>query len=301
MTRSEPSWDFYRTFLEVARDGSLSGAARRLGLTQPTAGRHIDGLERALGVKLFIRSQRGLQPTPIALELAPHAERMTSAQGALLRTASGEARQDHGTVRLTTSEFVGCEVAPDMLAEFCARHPGIVIELAVSNRAQDLLRRDADIAIRMMRPTQAALVARRIGAVRIGLFAHRKYVRTMGLPASIEELASHRLIGFDREDLSFGSLTGGPSLPQREQFGFRSDSGLAQLAALRAGIGVGGCQLAIAAQDPDLVPVLPHEVMYKLEVWLAMHESSKAVRRVRLLFDYLADRLARYVRSDAAQ
>ncbi len=301
MTRSEPSWDFYRTFLEVARDGSLSGAARRLGLTQPTAGRHIDGLERALGVKLFIRSQRGLQPTPIALELVPHAERMTSAQGALLRTASGEARQDHGTVRLTTSEFVGCEVAPDMLAEFCARHPGIVIELTVSNRAQDLLRRDADIAIRMMRPTQAALVARRIGAVRIGLFAHRKYVRTIGLPASIEELASHRLIGFDREDLSFGSLTGGPSLPQREQFGFRSDSGLAQLAALRAGIGVGGCQLAIAAQDPDLVPVLPHEVMYKLEVWLAMHESSKAVRRVRLLFDYLADRLARYVRSDAAQ
>jgi DNA-binding transcriptional LysR family regulator len=300
MIRSEPSWDFYRTFLEVARDGSLSGAARRLGLTQPTAGRHIDGLERVLGVKLFIRSQRGLEPTPIALELVPHAERMTSAQGALLRAASGEAKQDHGTVRLTTSEFVGCEVAPDMLADFCARHPGIVIELAVSNRAQDLLRRDADIAIRMMRPTQAALVARRIGAVRIGLFAHRKYVRTMGLPASIEELASHRLIGFDREDLSFGSLTGGPNLPQREQFGFRSDSGLAQLAALRAGIGVGGCQLAIAARDPDLVPVLPREVMYKLEVWLAMHESSKAVRRVRLLFDYLADRLARYVRSDAA-
>jgi DNA-binding transcriptional LysR family regulator len=122
----------------------------------------------------------------------------------------------------------------------------------------------------------------------------------MGLPTSIEDLANHRLIGFDRDDLSFGSLTGGPNLPQREQFGFRSDSGLAQLAALRAGVGVGGCQLSVAAKEPELVPVLPRDVMYKLEVWLAMHEGSKAVRRIRLLFDHLAEGLSRYVRSDAA-
>lgn len=295
-----PSWDFYRTFLEVARDGSLSGAARRLGLTQPTVGRHIDALEQSLGTKLFARSRRGLTPTQIALEMVPHAEQMTSAQDALQRAASGEARQDRGTVRLTTSEVVGCEVVPGILAPFCARHPEIVLELAVSNRAQDLLRRDADIAVRMMRPKQGELIARRIGSVRIGLFAHRNYVRARGLPTSIDDAAGHRLIGFDRDEVSYSSLKGGPR-PSRHQFHYRSDSDPAQLAALRAGIGIGGCMLAIAARDPDLVPVLPRDVMFKLEVWLVMHESSKAIHRVRLLFDHLAEGLARFVRQDAAQ
>ncbi|MDR3468757.1 MAG: LysR family transcriptional regulator [Xanthobacteraceae bacterium] len=299
MTSSAPSWDFYRTFLEVARDGSLSGAARRLGLTQPTAGRHIDALERSLGTKLFTRSHRGLTPTQIALEMVPHAERMTSAQDALQRAASGEARQDRGTVRLTTSEVVGCEVIPGILSPFCARHPEIVVELAVSNRAQDLLRRDADIAIRMMRPKQEALIARRIGSVRIGLFAHRNYVRARGLPSSIDDAAGHRLIGYDRDEVSFSSLKGSPR-PSREQFQYRSDSDPAQIAALRAGIGIGGCMLGIAARDPDLIPVLPRDVMFKLEVWLAMHESSKAVHRIRLLFDHLAEGLARFIRQDAA-
>jgi len=300
MDGSEPSWDVYRTFLEVARDGSLSGAARRLGLTQPTAGRHIDALERSLGARLFARSQRGLTPTALALELIPHAETMTSARNALLRAASGEARQDRGTVRLTTSEVVGCEVAPAMLAPFCARYPDIRIELSVSNRAQDLLRRDADIAIRMMRPRQEALIARRIGAVRVGLFAHRSYVRTRGLPRSPDEAASHRVIGFDRDEVSIRSLKGGLKPLRREMFGYRSDSDPAQIAALRAGIGIGGLMLGIAARDPDLIPVLPREVMYKLEVWLVMHESSKAIHRIRLLFDHLAEGLARFVREDAA-
>jgi DNA-binding transcriptional LysR family regulator len=300
MKAAEPSWDVYRTFLEVARDGSLSGAARRLGLTQPTAGRHIDALEQSLGARLFIRSQRGLMPTPLALELVPHAENMTAARDALTRAASGEARQDRGTVRLTTSEVVGCEVVPAMLAPFCARYPEIVVELAASNRAQDLLRRDADIAVRMMRPRQEALIARRIGSVRIGLFAHRDYVRGRGLPTTLDEAAHHRLIGFDRDEVSFRSLKGGPQPLVSGQFSYRSDSDLAQIAALRAGIGIGGCMLGIAARDPNLVPVLRREVMFKLEVWLVMHESSKATHRVRLLFDHLADGLARFVRQDAA-
>ena len=299
MATPAPSWDLYRTFLEVARDGSLSGAARRLGLTQPTAGRHIDALERSLGTKLFTRSHRGLTPTQIALEMVPHAERMTSAQDALQRAASGEARQDRGTVRLTTSEVVGCEVIPGIMSPFCARHPEIVVELAVSNRAQDLLRRDADIAIRMMRPKQEALIARRIGSVRIGLFAHRNYVRARGLPSSIDDAAGHRLIGFDRDEVSYGSLKGSPR-PRREQFQYRSDNDMAQIAALRAGIGIGGCMLAIAARDPDLVPVLPRDVLFRLEVWLVMHESSKAVHRIRLLFDHLAEGLDNFVRQDAA-
>lgn len=299
MIGPEPSWDVYRTFVEVARDGSLSGAARRLGLTQPTAGRHIDALEQSLGAKLFTRSQRGLTPTSLALELIPYAENMTSAQNALLRAASGEARQDRGTVRLTTSEVVGCEVAPIMLAPFCARYPDIAVELSVSNRAQDLLRRDADIAIRMVRPKQEALVARRIGTVRVGLYAHRSYVRARGLPQSVDDAAGHRLIGFDRDELSIASLKGGPLPLRREMFSYRSDNDPALIAALRAGIGIGGLMLGIAARDPDLIPVLPREVMFKLEIWLVMHESSKAIHRVKLLFDHLAEGLTRFVRHDA--
>ena len=138
-------------------DGSLSGAARRLGLTQPTVGRHIDALEAALGLTLFTRSPRGLAPTTAALALAPHVEAMAASAAALARTASGEAAADRGVVRVTASEIIGCEVLPPILAAFRAEHPGIAVELALTNRNEDLARRDADIAVRMVRPTQSAL------------------------------------------------------------------------------------------------------------------------------------------------
>jgi DNA-binding transcriptional LysR family regulator len=139
--RRPPNWDELRTFVEVARDGSLSGAARRLGLSQPTVGRHIDALEAALGSALFARSPRGLAPTPAALALAPHAEAMAAAAAALARTASGEAAADRGVVRVTASHVVGCEVLPPIFAAFHAEHPGIAIELALTNRNEDLARR----------------------------------------------------------------------------------------------------------------------------------------------------------------
>ncbi len=293
---SEPGWELWRSFLEVARDGSLSAAARRLALTQPTIGRHIDALEAALGIALFTRSPRGLIATPAALQLVPHAEAMESAAAALRRAASGEAETERGTVRITASEVVGCEVLPAMLAGFRRAHPVIAIELALTNRNEDLLRRDADIAVRMVRPTQAALLARRIGQVGIGLFAHRDYASAFGLPATIQELEAHGLIGFDRDDRSFRSV--GPLAHQldRERFAFRCDSDLAQLAALRAGVGIGGCQTLLAARMPELLPVLADSMQFALEIWLVMHEDLKATRRVRLLFDHLAGGLGEYLR-----
>ena len=206
MTETAPSWGLYRTFLDVVRDGSLSAAARRLGLTQPTVGRHIAALERSIGAALFTRSQRGLLPTRAALELVPHAEAMAAAEAAFRRAASGEASVVGGSVRVTASEVMGCEVLPPILARFCAAHPAIEVELAVSNRVQDLLRRDADIAVRTRRPTQTALIARKIGTVRIGLFAHRSYIKARGLPKDVTDLAHHRLIGFDRDSTSFSAV-----------------------------------------------------------------------------------------------
>jgi DNA-binding transcriptional LysR family regulator len=298
MDQPPPSWDLYRTFYEVARDGSLSGAARLLGLTQPTAGRHIDALERALGVSLFIRSRRGLEATTAAHELLPHVEAMVSAHNAVLRAASGDVGEQRGAVRITASEIISAEVLPGIIEPFCDQHRGVAVELVSSNRLENLLRRDCDIAIRMQRPAQDALISKRIGFSRVGLYAHRSYVEKRGLISSVNDLARHRLIGFDRDNVAVRvpGLTIEPI--KRDQFGFRTDSFICQLAALRAGIGIGVCQTAIAARDPDMIAVLPGQFEYNLEVWVAAHEKLKPVKRVRLLFDALCDGLRNYLHSN---
>jgi DNA-binding transcriptional LysR family regulator len=165
----EPGWELYRSFLAVVREGSLSGAARRLAMTQPTLGRHVAQLEAALGIALFTRSPGGLAPTDAALALLPHAEAMEASAAAVVRAVSGAAGDQGGTVRITASEIVGAEVLPPILAAFREHHPGIALELALTNRTEDLLRRDADLAVRMAQPKQDALLARRIGRVPLGL------------------------------------------------------------------------------------------------------------------------------------
>jgi DNA-binding transcriptional LysR family regulator len=300
MTQNEPGWELYRTFLEVVSDGSLSGAARKLKLTQPTVGRHIDALEASLGLSLFSRSPQGLKATAAALELVGYAEAMAAASAALRRTASGGTKADRGTVRLAASEMIGCEVLPPILASFRDLHPGITLELAISNRNEDLLRRDADIAVRMVRPMQKSLVARHIGKSAIGFYAHRNYAEQYGLPKDIAELEKHCLIGFDRDDLALRSLGKLPRPVTRDNFGFRCDSDLVQFAALKAGVGIGGCQHAIARRFPELVPVLAKAIRFELDVWLAMHEDMRSTGRVRLLFDHLAAGLSGFVRRTPA-
>ena len=297
-----PGWDLYRSFLAVLRLGSLSAAARELELTQPTLGRHIQELEAALGQALFTRSQAGLMPTRAALQLQPHAEAMASAASALLRAASGALDEPEGSVRLTTSEIMGVEVLPPILTAFREAHPKIIIELSLSNTNQDLLRRDADIAVRMARPTQAALLAKRLGAVPVGLFAHRRYLARHGAPSSLEDLvAHHTIIGFDADAAALRSFRNTGLPITRDIFAFRSDSDHAQLAALRAGFGVSGCQKRIAARDSDLAPVLANAFRFDLEMWVVMHEDLRTSRRVRLLYDHLAEALSPYAGEPVAR
>jgi DNA-binding transcriptional LysR family regulator len=295
MARREPSWDELRSFRAVLRDGSLSGAARRLSVTQPTLGRHIESLEEALGVALFTRSPRGLTPTDAALHLASHVDAMAAAAAALARVAAGEAAPDQGVVRVTASEVIGCEVLPPLFASFCAANPGIAMEFVLTNRNEDLSRRDADIAVRMSRPTQSALVAQRIGESKLGLFAHRAYLDAFGTPANLDDLKAHRLIGYDQDDRSFRAAGALPFQISRESFGFRCDNDLAQLAALRAGVGIGGCHENIAKRDPDLVRLLADSLTFSLEVWLVMHEDVRATPRIRRVFDHLAQGLTHFV------
>ncbi|GMV61152.1 MAG: LysR family transcriptional regulator [Parvibaculum sp.] len=295
MTDASPGWELYRSFLAVVREGSLSGGARQLGLTQPTVGRHIDALEAALGVGLFTRSQGGLSPTDAALALVPHAEAMAVAAETLQRVASGEAEEDRGTVRITASEIIGTEVLPAILARFREKHPRIAIELVLSNRSDDLIRRDADIAVRMIRPTQSSLIARKCGVVALGLHAHRRLIEEMGAPQSLDEIGNYPIIGFDREP-SIRRLGELGLVLTRDLFTFRCDSDVGQFAALKAGFGFGMCQYALARSYPDLVPVLPGAITFELDVWIAMHEDLKTSRRMRLMFDHLAEEMGAYIR-----
>jgi len=293
MATKEPGWELYRSFLAVVREGSLSAAARSLGMTQPSLGRHIRQLESDLGVVLFTRSPQGLVPTDLGDELAIHAQAMSATSAALRRAASGSNSEVRGVVCLTCSEVIGAEVLPPMLTGLRQQHPGIVIELSLSNRNEDLLRKDADIAVRMVRPVQAALLARRIGDIPLGLYAHRRYLKLNGTPTSPDELQQHSIIGYDHETPALRAIRG--KLPfGREDFSLRTDSDLAQLAAIRAGYGIGGCQCALAERDKNLVRLLPQAFALNLDTWLVMHEDLKASRRMRMVFEYLVSALVQY-------
>ena len=286
-------WDHYRSFLTVVRKGSLSAAARDLDLTQPTLGRHIAALEEAIGAKLFTRSQTGLKPTQTAMELLPHAEAMAASAEALQRAASGEADTTRGVVRVTASEIVGVEILPPILTAFREKHPEIAIELSLSNISQDLLRREADIAVRMVKPTQKALVARKIGEVELSLFAHRRYLAKHGTPETLQNLYRHTVIGFDADNAPVRGMKGPPVT--RDLFAFRSDNDHAQLAMLRAGFGIGGTHVKIAARDRNLVRLPFDAFEMTLPVWLVMHEDLRGVRRVRLLYEHLAAGLTAHI------
>ena len=293
---SSPDWSLYRSFLAVADTGSLSAAARRLGATQPTIGRHIAALEGALGGgALFTRSPSGLQATEAALALKPHAQAMAAAAEALVRTASGEAQSEGGVIRLTASEIVGAEVLPSILTDFREKHPGTVIELRVSNTVDDLSRREADIAVRMAPPTQSALVAKKVGEVELGFYAAPAYIARHGAPLGFEELKGHPVIGFDSEAYNIRDLPGLNMSVSRETFSFRTDSDMTQLAALSAGFGVGVTQPAIARRR-GLVRVMSNVVLFRLGIWIVMHENLRGSRRMRAMFDHLVEGVTAYVK-----
>ena len=288
------SWELYRSFLAVLTEGSLSGAGRSLDIAQPTVGRHVAALERALGTALFTRSQTGLLPTESALLLRTYAEAMSNSVAALERAASGQGSGVRGVVRVTASEVIGVEVLPPILAQLREKHPDLQLELMLSNRMQDLLQREADIAVRMTRPTQELLIARRIGLVGLGLHATRQYVKRHGAPETPADLQHHALIGFDQPTAFIRAA--GNSLPgfQREVFAMRANSDLAQLALIRSGAGIGICQVAIGKRD-GLVRLLRKQFSLQLDTWIAMHEDLRNSPRCRVTFDALVAGLQEHV------
>jgi DNA-binding transcriptional LysR family regulator len=220
---------------------------------------------------------------------------MASAADALVRAASAQGHEVAGAIRLTASDVIGAEVLPAILAEFWDAYPKVSIELGLANQTVDLIRRDADIAVRMVEPSQKALIARKVGAVPMALHAKQSYLDKHGTPKDLDDLRRHALIGFDAELPPSRIMKSLPLKITRDFFTLRCDNDLGQLAALRAGFGIGSLQYGIARRDPQLVPVLADQLSFDLELWVVMHENLKKVKRMHLMFDHLVSGLSRFV------
>lgn len=282
------NWSLIRSFLAALDHGSLMAAARALGIHQPTVGRHIAELEAQLGVTLFERTGRGLLPTAEASRLSEPARAMAADADRLARQARGVQQVVRGTVRLTTSQPVACVLLPPILARLRLALPDIQIELVVSNAVTNLLQREADIAVRMVRPDQGSLVGKRIGQVSLGAYAHRDYLQRRGSPRQPEDLLQHELIGNDRQtDIARGFAAMGYPIAS-EHFGLRTDDLMAYEALVRAGAGIGFLARYLARRSPELVPVLPSLPIAPLPMWLVVHREIRSNPRIRAVWDHLA-------------
>ena len=284
-------WALVKSFLAVLDAGSLTGAARRTGSQQPTLSRHITELEAQLGAPLFERTGRGVSPLPAALAIADAARQMQLGAETLARTLAGQRDQTTGTVRISASMVAATYLLPPVLAELHQQEPGIQLELVASNQITNLLRREADIAVRMLRPEQSSLVARKLGSVGIGAYAHERYLGRAGTPREPSELARHTLLGYATDDLierGFAAL----GLPlKREAFAIRTDDQVAYGMLVAQGAGIGFVAHYNAAYWPGVRRVLPQLAIPALPCWLAVHREIRSSKVVRKVYDFLAQAL----------
>ena len=284
-------WSLVRSFLAVLEKGSLLAASRHLQLSQPTIGRHVAELESQLGLVLFDRNGRGLLPTEAAYHLAESARIMQSGADQLARNVLGADLGASGTVRITASQPVSCYVLPPLLAQMRLSLPDVQVELVASNEVSNLLRREADIAVRMVQPEQASIIARRVGKVTLRACAHQDYLRRRGVPRQPNDLLAHDLIGGDRNDDTLKGFAAQGLVVGREQFAFRADDLIVVWQAVRAGLGVGFVSEHLIRSDSAVIPVLPKLKIEPLPVWLAVHKEIRTSKRIRAVYDFLADAL----------
>lgn len=281
-------WSLVQAFLGVAETGSLSAAARALGRSQPTLGRQIRALEEQLGGDLFQRQPRGLDLTETGKALLEPARAMRAAANAMALAVAGRDEGLEGTVRITASVAVSVFHLPRILSDIRQAEPRIALEIVPSDRSSNLLYREADIAIRMYRPTQQDLVTRHLGDTAIAAFAARSYVRRRGTPTSVADAAQHDIIGQDRETLLLEGMRALGLPANRDLFAFRCDDVATSWQLVRAGAGIGFLQRSLGLRDPDLVEVDFGVALPTLPVWLTAHEAMRRTPRVRRVWDLLA-------------
>ncbi len=282
-------WSLIRSFLAVAEAGSLSAAARATGISQPTLGRHIHAAERALAVPLFARVAQGLVLTEEGLALMAPARAMRAAAADMALTAAGHSTGMQGTVRITASRVVSHFILPPVLAALRAAEPGIQIDLVPSDTSENLLFGEADIALRMYRPTQLDLVARHLTDLPLGLYAARSYLERKDRPATREELMLHDFIGLDRSDQIIRVMAGLGITVTRSFFPVRCDDPLTYVELIRAGCGIGALQRQIGDADPTLQALDGLIALPSLPVWLTAAPTLRQSPRLRRVWDALAD------------
>lgn len=284
-------WNRAKTFLVTAEEGSLSAAARALGMTQPTLGRQVVALERELGVPLFERRGRGLELTPSGLALMDHVRAMGEAAGSLSLAASGQSESVEGNVCISASEVMAAFVLPAVIGKLRHELPGVDVTLVASNSASDLKGREADIAIRLFAPTQPDLIAKKIGVVGGQLYARAEYLEAIGNPATPEEFGEAHFIGFENNNQYLNFLKGcGFRLTERN-FPVVTDNRIVQWELVKQGLGIGVMQESVGDAEPNVKRALPQLDRIPGELWLVAHNELRTSRRIRSVFDFLAREL----------
>lgn len=294
-------WNRMQTFLAVIDQGSLQAAARALGQSQPTMGRHIEQLEEELNVVLFERTGRALMPTNTARQLASIARSMQTGADAVSRMAQQKDLTMAGTVRISASRMVTAHMLSDIVLRLQQSAPELNIAVVSTDNVSNLLKRDADIAIRMVKPEQSDLIAKRLGHIAILPCASQSYIDRWGAPRSLDDLFNHRLIGPDKDRTYRGAFKMLAQFAGREpgevRMVYRTDDFVAQAAAVRSGIGIGFVAQYLLPQNKALV-ALPLDIpIPPLPLWLAVHREIRTTPRIRLVFDELAKQLKAVVTS----
>lgn len=281
-------WNQARAFLATVEEGSLSAAARVLKQTQPTLSRQVAALEEDLGVTLFERVGRSLVPTAAGLELLDHVRGMAEAATRVSLSASGQSQAIEGTVTITASDGLSAFQLPPILKRLRAEAPGIKVELVVSNDIRDLRLREADIAIRHVRPDHPDLIAKRLRDSTGHLYAMPAYLDRAGRPATLADLSNHDILGHGDDARMAEFLADfGVTLTARN-FVLSADNGLVVLELMKQGLGISALSREMAATVPDLEPVLPDQLIVPIPVWLVTHRELHTSRRIRIVFDLLA-------------
>lgn len=288
---SRLEWSLVQTFVAVAESGSLSEAARRLGISQPTAGRQIKQVEDALDVTLFNRQARGLTLTDTGLALLPHARAMSEGMHALRLAAAGRTERLSGPVRITASVFTAHHHLPPILARLRQEEPEITIDLVANDRSDNLLYREADIAVRMYRSEQLDIVTRHLGDLELGLFASRSYLERTGMPQTFSDVWGRDLVGYDQSDMILRGMRQYGLEAQRDWFATRCDHHAVYWELVRAGCGIGFAQTCMGRSDPDMVQLFPEVPLPSLPVWLAAHEAVRTTPRIRRVWEALSEGL----------
>ena len=286
-------WNKARAFLVTAEEGSLSAAARALGMAQPTLGRQVDGLEQELGIVLFERVGRGLTLTPSGLELLDHVRDMGEAAGRVSLTALGQSQALEGTICISASETYAVVLLPPIIAKLRIMEPGIQVEIVVANHASDLRRREADIAIRNFRPTEPDLIAKKIGDADAILYATPDYIGKIGNPTKPYDLRHADFVNMDHGGMMLKGLnTLGLGLTEAN-FPLLTESYLVMWELVRQGAAIGVLDAHIGDADPIVRRVLPDLEPLVFPIWLVAHRELSTSRRIRRVYDFLADELRR--------